>query len=139
MLPKIKPQQTRTWKKLEQHYKKIKRIQVSDLFATDADRFKKFSIRLDDLLFDYSKNRITDKTMHLLLALAEECRLDEAITSMFSGDNINETENRAVLHTALRNVSGKPIYADGKDVMPLVQGVLQQMKQFCQRVHSGEW
>lgn len=139
MLPKIKPQQTRTWKKLEQHHKKIKRLQMSDLFAADPDRFKKFSIRIEGLLFDYSKNRITDKTMHLLLSLAEECRLDEAISAMFSGDNINETENRAVLHTALRNVSGKPVYADGKDVMPLVQGVLQQMKQFCQRVHSGEW
>jgi glucose-6-phosphate isomerase len=139
MLPKIRPQQTRTWKKLEHHYKRIKRIQMCDLFAADPDRFKKFSIKLDNLLFDYSKNRVTDKTLHLLLSLAEECRLDEAITAMFSGDNINETENRAVLHTALRNVSGKPIYADGKDVMPLVQGVLQQMKQFCQRVHSGEW
>src|SRR5215831_5558443 len=139
MLPKIKPHHTRAWKKLEQHHKKVKRLQMNDLFAADPDRFKKFSLRVEDILFDYSKNRITEKTMHILMSLAEECGLDEAITAMFSGDVINETEHRAVLHTALRNVSGRPVYADGKDVMPLVQGVLQQMKHFCNRVHSGEW
>jgi len=108
------------------------------LFA-DADRFKKFSLHFEDILFDYSKNIITAKTQQLLLQLAEECKVKEAIEGMFSGDIINETEGRSVLHTALRNFSGKPVYSEGQDVMPEVHKVQQQMKDFCAKVHSGEW
>jgi len=111
---------------------------MKTLFA-DEDRFKKFSVTFNDILFDYSKNILTAKTMQLLLQLTEECRIKEAIDSMFNGELINETEGRSVLHTALRNFSGKPVYSEGKDVMPEVHKVQQQMKDFCESVHSGEW
>lgn len=139
MLPTIKPHRTKAWSKLEDHYKKISRTHLRELFAEDDDRFNKFSLQLEDILFDYSKNRITEKTLQHLVDLAEECELDKAITAMFTGDAINQTEGRAVLHTALRNFSGEPVQADGKDVMPDVQQVWQQMRQFCERVHSGAW
>ena len=109
------------------------------MFREDTDRFSKFSTRIDDILFDYSKNIITEKTIQLLLQLAEECKVKEAIEAMFNGDKINETENRSVLHIALRNFSKEPCIADGKDVMPDVKNVLQQMKSFCDKIHSGEW
>ena len=112
---------------------------MKDLFAADADRFSKFSMCAEDIVFDYSKNIITEKTMQLLLQLAADCQLPAAIDAMFSGEKINETENRAVLHTALRNFSGKPVSSDGKDVMPDVSRVLQQMKSFCSTIHSAEW
>ena len=112
---------------------------MKNLFAQDANRFNSFSLELDDILFDYSKNIITQKTLHLLLQLAEDCKLKEAIAAMFSGDKINETEQRSVLHTALRNFSGSPIYSDGVDVMPSVKKVLKQMETFCAKIHSGEW
>ncbi|MBS1565944.1 MAG: glucose-6-phosphate isomerase, partial [Bacteroidetes bacterium] len=108
-------------------------------FAADAGRFERYSIRYGDILFDYSKNIITDKTMQLLLQLADGCKLPEAISAMFGGEKINETEGRSVLHTALRNLSGKPMYSEGKDVMPDVLRVLKQMKQFAAKIHSGEW
>jgi len=139
MLPKIRPDQTKAWQQLQKHYEAISGVHMRELFANDPDRFSKYSIRFQDLLFDYSKNRITDTTLQLLLQLAQECRVKDAIGAMFSGEKINETENRSVLHIALRNFSGKPIYADGKDVMPQVQAVQEQMRQFCNRVHSGEW
>jgi glucose-6-phosphate isomerase len=139
MLPTIKPHRTKAWGKLEDHYKKMNRTHLRELFAEDPERFHKFSLQLEDILFDYSKNRITEKTLELLLDLAEECELDKAISAMFSGDPINATEDRAVLHTALRNFSGQPVHAEGKDVMPDVQRVWQQMRDFCQRVHSGAW
>lgn len=113
--------------------------QLKDLFAENPGRFQEFSLSFEDILVDYSKNRITNKTLHLLLELAATCQLEHAITAMFNGDPINATEGRAVLHTALRNMDGTPVYADGKNVMPDVQRVLQQMQQFCQRVHHGEW
>lgn len=139
MLPTIKPHRTKAWRKLEDHYKKMSRTHLRELFAEDPERFRKFSLQVEDILFDYSKNRITEKTIQLLLDLAEECELDKAIAAMFSGDTINATEGRAVLHTALRNFSGQPVYTEGRDVMPDVQRVWQQMRGFCNRVHSGEW
>lgn len=139
MIPKIKPQRTEVWKKLNSHYKKIKDVELKDLFAEDPERFKKFSLQLEDILVDYSKNRITPKTLALLEELAEQSELKSAIEAMFNGEAINETEGRAVLHTALRNFSGKPVKAEGKNVMPEVQQVLKQMQDFAARVHSGEW
>jgi glucose-6-phosphate isomerase len=139
MLPKIKPLNTDAWDKLERHYKKISETHLRELFADDADRFRNFSISFEDILFDYSKNRINAKTLSLLQDLAAECKLSDAIEAMFRGDAINETEGRAVLHTALRNPGNEPVYADGKNVMPQVHAVLQQMKHFCDRIHSGEW
>lgn len=139
MLPKIKPHQTEAWDKLERHYKKISETHLRELFADDPDRFNNFSTSFEDILFDYSKNRINAKTMSLLLDLADECKLPDAIEAMFTGDVINETEGRSVLHTALRNMGNEPVYSEGKNVMPQVHQVLQQMKQFCERIHSGEW
>lgn len=139
MLPKVNPTITQAWLLLKRHFdEEMSRCQMKTLFA-DADRFKKFSLQFGDILFDYSKNIITAKTQQLLLQLAEECKTKEAIESMFNGDLINETEGRSVLHTALRNFSGKPVYSEGKDVMPDVQKVQQQMKDFCAKVHNGEW
>lgn len=112
---------------------------MKDLFFNDDERFKKFSLRFEDILFDYSKNIITENTVAVLMELANECKLGDAIKAMFSGEKINGTEGRAVLHTALRNFSGEPVMEAGKDVMPLVQDVQQQMKNFCYRVHSGGW
>src|SRR5690606_27203313 len=108
-------------------------------FRTDPERFQRFSIEWDGILFDYSKNRIDATTMNLLFQLANECGLDQAIDSMFSGEPINETEDRPVLHIALRNRSNRPLYANGQNVMPEVQGVLNQMREVCDRVISGSW
>ncbi|MCW3110710.1 MAG: glucose-6-phosphate isomerase, partial [Segetibacter sp.] len=139
MFPKINPTTTPSWKLLQEHYQEIKNVHLKDLFKEDPNRFKKYSIAVPDILLDYSKNIITDKTLELLLQLAKECELQSAIEAMFNGEMINETEKRAVLHTALRNFSGKPVLLDGKDVMPDVQKVLAQMKTFCKKVHNGEW
>ena len=139
MFPKINPTTTPSWKALQEHYAEMRSVQMRDLFAKDADRFNKFSLQLNDILFDHSKNIITERTMELLLELAADCKLKEAMEAMFGGEKINETENRAVLHTALRNFSGKPVITDGKDIMPDVKAVLQQMKDFCAKVHNGEW
>lgn len=127
------------WKALQAHYDKIKAVHMRDLFAQDVKRFEKFSLRLNDILLDYSKNRITDETMALLLDLAEEVGLSGWIQRMFEGEKINITEDRAVLHVALRNRSNRPIYVDGNDVMPAVNGVLNKMAQFCDRVRDGRW
>ena len=139
MFPKINPTTTPSWQALQDHYAEMKTMHMEDLFATDANRFNKFSSAVTDIVFDYSKNIITDKTMQLLLQLAADCKLKEATDAMFIGEKINETENRAVLHTALRNFSGKAVVTDGKDVMPGVQAVLKQMESFCEKIHSGEW
>jgi glucose-6-phosphate isomerase len=139
MLPKIDPTSTPSWQLLQQHYEEMKNVHLKDLFEEDAARFNKFSLSAPDILWDYSKNIITDKTIQLLLRLAEECGLREAIAAMFNGEKINETENRAVLHTALRNFSGKPVMLDGKDVMQDIKKVQEQMKSFCTKVHNGEW
>jgi len=127
------------WKALGSHYEKIKDRHMRDMFASDPDRFKKFSIELGDMLVDYSKHRIDDETMRLLFNLAGASGVKEAATAMFSGKTINWTEGRAVLHSALRNRSNTPVIVDGADVMPEVNAVLEKMKSFCQRVRSGEW
>jgi glucose-6-phosphate isomerase len=140
MFPKINPTTTQAWLLLRRHFEEeMSRTHMKDLFAKDADRFSKFSLTKEGILFDYSKNIITAKTLQLLLQLAEDCKLKDAIEAMFNGEKINETENRSVLHIALRNLSNKPINSDGKDVMPEVNKVLQQMKDFCEKVHTGEW
>ena len=140
MLPKINPSNTQAWLLLKKHQsEEMRNIIMKRLFAEDADRFKKFSLSFGDILFDYSKNIMTPKTLQLLLQLADDCKVKEAIEKMFSGDKINETENRSVLHTALRNFSGEPVISDGKDVMPDVHRVQNQMKEFCRKIHSGEW
>ena len=139
MFPKIDPTSTSAWQSLTAHYVKMKHVHLKELFSEDPDRFTKFSLSAPDILWDYSKNVITDETIELLLKLAEECHLKDAINAMFSAEKINETENRAVLHTALRNFSGKPVMLDGKDVMPEIKAVQEQMKAFSSKVHNGEW
>lgn len=132
-------EQHESWKALQRHYSKIKDKHLRELFAEDPERFKKFSVHFNDFLLDYSKNRVTDKTMELLFKLAEDVKLKTWINKMFKGEKINFTENRAVLHTALRNRSNQPVYVDGADVMPKVNDVLQHMKEFSGQVRSGEW
>ena len=139
MLPKINPAKTESWKKLKEHHRKMKKIRMADLFRLDRQRFSRFSISFDDFLVDYSKNILTRETVRLLLGLARECRVKEAIKRMFTGEEINETERRAVLHVALRNRSNTPTAVNGRDVMPEVNAVLGQMKRFSEAVISGEW
>ena len=139
MLPKINPTTTAAWKKLAAHHETVHRLQMKNLFAEDPRRFERFSIRFNDILVDFSKNRVTAETLGLLIELARECGLPEAIAQMFAGGRINETENRAVLHVALRNRANTPIHADGKDVMPEVNAVLSRMRDFSRRVSSGKW
>ena len=127
------------WKKLASHYKKMCKVQMRDLFDDDAKRADRFSIQLDALYYDYSKNRITDKTMKYLIRLAEECRLHEKIEEMFTGKRINITENRPVLHTALRNRANTPVYVDGKNVMPQINEVLAKMRDFSDAVRFGKF
>ena len=127
------------WQSLERHYSDIKYLSMREEFALDSGRFNRFTVRCEDLLLDYSKNRITKETMQKLIALADSVDMSGWIERMFSGEAINNTEGRAVLHTALRNRSNTPVMVDGKDVMPAVNAVLDQMKQFCNQVHSGEW
>jgi len=140
MFPRINPTTVSAWQSLQEHYNNdMKQTRLRDLFTNDAGRFGKYSIQYGDILFDYSKHIITDKTLPLLLQLAAGCQLPDAISAMFNGEKINETEGRSVLHVALRNLGGKPMYSEGKDVMPDVLRVLQQMKKFAAKVHSGEW
>lgn len=136
----INPTQTAAWQALQKHFDEMKDVTIADLFAKDGDRFSKFSATFDDqMLVDYSKNRITEEALAKLQDLAKECDLAGAIKSMFSGEKINRTENRAVLHVALRNRSNTPILVDGKDVMPEVNAVLEKMKTFSEAIISGEW
>ncbi|EPZ6579994.1 glucose-6-phosphate isomerase [Escherichia coli] len=136
----INPTQTAAWQALQKHFDEMKDVTIADLFAKDGDRFSKFSATFDDqMLVDYSKNRITEETLAKLQDLVKECDLAGAIKSMFSGEKINRTENRAVLHVALRNRSNTPILVDGKDVMPEVNAVLEKMKTFSEAIISGEW
>ena len=139
MLAKINPTKTKSWQNLSRHYEKIKNLHMRDLFDQNPQRFNKFSIRFNDLMVDYSKNRITEETFTSLIALAEECDLKNAIESMFSGAAINETENRAVMHIALRNRDNDPIVVDGQDVMPEVNAVLKKIKSFSNKVINGDW
>ena len=128
-----------TWQKLIAHKREIAMLHMRDLFDADPSRFDKFSIKFNDILLDYSKNRITEETFSLLLALARDCNVEQWRERMFAGEKINFTENRAVLHTALRNRVNTPVLLDGKDVMPDVNRVLAQMRDFTQRVRSGAW
>lgn len=124
---------------MKTHQAEMKNVRMKDLFANDPERFDKMSIRLGDLLFDYSKNIVTNETMHRLLDLAQDCKLKEAIKAMFAGQKINETEDRAVMHTALRNFTDRPIEVDGVDIMPQIREARDKMKSFCTKVHGGEW
>lgn len=127
------------WQKLCQHQKSMVSIHMRDLFAADKNRFDKYSLKLDDILFDFSKHRINDETLPLLTQLAREANIEGWRDRMFAGEKINITENRAVLHTALRNRSNTPVYVDGHDVMPDVNAVLAQMRAFSTKVRNGEW
>ncbi len=137
--PHISPLQTGAWKSLAERYVSAKNTRIKDYFKNNPSRFEQFSISFEDILFDYSKNIVDEKTLSLLFDLARECKLKDAVNAMFEGEKINQTEGRSVLHTALRNFSGKPVMSEGKDVMPEVQRVLLQMKNFSKRIHSGEW
>lgn len=137
-LQRINPVATKAWKKLDKHFKATAGSSLREYFK-DPKRFEKFNIRFNDILVDYSKNMLDEETIGLLLQLAEECKLKTAIEKMFNGDLINETENRAVLHTALRNRSNKPVLVDGEDIMPEINQVLKQMKIFSEKIISGEW
>jgi glucose-6-phosphate isomerase len=130
---------SKAWIALQKHYEQIQHHSMYDAFAQDPDRFNKFSQKFDDIFFDYSKNRITEQTLSLLIELAKDARLEAKILAMFSGEVINTTEHRAVLHTALRNRSNRPVRVEGKDVMPEINKVLAKMRVFCGRVRSGEW
>jgi len=127
------------WQKLSQHQENIASVHMRDLFATDAKRFDKFSLKFADILFDYSKHRITDETLPLLFQLAREAKIENWRDKMFAGEKINITENRAVLHTALRNRANKPVLVDGHDVMPDVNAVLAQMREFSDKVRNDSW
>lgn len=128
-----------SWKALYKHQETIADLHMRRLFEADATRFEQFSLTLDDMLFDYSKHRITHESLALLFQLAREAKIEEWRERMFSGEKINITEDRAVLHTALRNRSNTPVYVDGHDVMPAVNAVLAQMRTFSDKVRSGEW
>lgn len=134
MFPKINPTTTSAWKELQQH---TRLPHLRELFR-DNTRFNNYSIVHEDILFDYSKNIVTPKVFELLIKLARECQLPAAIEAMFNGELINETEQRSVLHVALRNFSGEPCFSQGADVMPLVKDVLQQMKTFSDAIHKGD-
>jgi len=127
------------WHELQNHFTEVADIQMRDMFDNDPGRFDKFSLHFNDILFDYSKNRITDKTLPLLFKLARQRKLEEKIGAMFSGEEINQTEQRAVLHVALRNRSSRPIMVNGRDVNVDVNQVLAKMRVFCDAVHSGSW
>ncbi len=139
MLPNHNPTETNAWQKLSNHFLMMQATHMRDLFQEDPARFTKYNVLLGDLLFDYSKNIITEETLRYLNELANEVELKEAINAMFRGDKINQTEHRAVLHIALRNRSNTPVYVDGEDVMPLVNKVLDQIKQFSDQLLSGNW
>lgn len=139
MFPAINPTKTEAWKTLVDHQTKMAEIQMKDLFHKDSERFEKMSIRFDDILFDYSKNIVTAETLEKLLKLAEECKVKEARAAMFAGEKINQTEDRAVMHTALRNFSKKSITIDGNDIMPEVRETRKKMKSFCEKIHNGDW
>ena len=136
----INPTNTQAWKALEAHQSQLAHTTIADLFKQEENRFNDYSLTFENqILVDFSKNKINQETLKLLRQLAKESALDEAINAMFTGEKINRTENRAVLHTALRNRSNIPVYVDGKDVMPEVNAVLAKMSAFCDRVISGEW
>jgi glucose-6-phosphate isomerase len=139
MLPSYNPTETKAWRNLEMIFLTMQASHMRELFAEDPDRFKKFSLQFEDILIDYSKNIVNDEALKLLFELAEEVELKQAIDSMFRGEQINKTENRSVLHVALRNRSNGAVQVDGKDVMPEINKVLDQVKKFSESVISGSW
>ena len=139
MLPNVNPINTHAWKKLDEYFAKFNGTRMKDLFANDPQRFQTFSLQFEDILVDYSKNLINTHILNHLIELAKECGLQDAISAEFSGEKINKTEDRSVLHIALRNQSNTPIYSEGKDVMPEVNKVLAQMKDFSNQIISGAW
>ena len=139
MLPNIDFTSTQSYKYLTDHYIDIVSKSLKELFESDNQRFEKFSLQFEDILLDFSKNRIDEQTLALLIQLARECGVNEAIDAMYSGEKINVTEGRPVLHIALRNRSNTPVYVDGKDVMPDVNSVLDHMKEFSEAIISGSW
>ena len=139
MLKRLNPTTLKVWQDLSVHYEEMKNTHMRRLFEADPERFQKFSLIFEDMLVDFSKNIITDKTLSLLLSLARQVGVAEAIESMFRGERINETENRAVLHVALRNRSNTPILVDGKDVMLHVNRVLERIHTFSDALLSGRW
>src|SRR5690606_25605552 len=132
------PTGSQAWKKLEKHYQQTKDIKMNDLFASDKNRADKFTIKWENFYVDFSKNRIEDQTFQLLLELAKELKLNDAIEKYFTGDVINETENRAVLHTALRAKENEKILVDGENVIPGVFSVKQKIKEFTGDIISGK-
>ena len=138
MFPKINPANTAEWSSLEKHYEEISKESMVEMFEQDPDRFSRFSIQWQAFLLDYSKNIFNEKTQRLLVALAERCQLPKAIQALFDGEKINETEDRAVLHTALRSRSDTPLVVEGKNVRPLVGQALDRMKPFVGKLHAGE-
>ena len=139
MFPHINPTSTESWKFLESNAQRLKGILLKNLFKQEDKRFEKLSFSFGDILFDLSKNIVDDEALKALLRLADECKLKEAIAAMFNGEVINETEQRSVLHIALRNFSNTSVNSSGKDVMGDVKRVLEQMKNFSNKIHSGEW
>ena len=139
MLNSINPTQTNAWKKLKKLFEETKHIQMRDQFASEKDRAGRFSVSWNDFYFDYSKNRIDDTILQTLFQLAEECGVYEAIESMFLGEPINTTENRAVLHTALRRPETDKVIVDKINVVPQIQDVLKRMKSFAKKVRNGQW
>lgn len=139
MLSSTNPTKTQSWQKLTAHHKAMSHVQMKNLFSQDGDRFNKFSTQFKDILVDYSKNIITSETLDLLNSLAEECGLKAAIEAMFNGEEINATEGRAVLHTALRNRSNKAVIVEGEDVMLQVNAALSKMKVFADKITNASW
>lgn len=139
MFPTINPTNTDSWGKLTEHFKEIEKGNLKKMFAEDPDRFNKMSLTFEKILVDFSKNRISEKTLSLLFSLAKECELNQAIKAMFRGEKINFSEHRAVLHTALRNQSNRPVMVEGKDVMPEINRVLDQMNDFSRSIINGDW
>lgn len=139
MFPNHNPLETQAWQKLEVHFLLMQASHMRDLFAEDPKRFEKYHLQFEDILIDYSKNLITEETKQLLLELADEMELASAIEAMFKGEAINRTEQRSVLHVALRNQTNTPVLVDGIDIMPEINNVLQQMKAFADQITSGNW
>ena len=131
--------ETASWRALEQHAGEVRKRHLRDLFADDPTRGERLALEAEGIYLDYSKNRITDETIQLLIRLASECGVAERRDAMFAGERINVTEDRAVLHVALRAPKGERIEVDGEDVVPKVHEVLDRMSEFAERVRSGEW
>src|SRR6266404_5936775 len=139
MNPTIKLSQPQAWNALADHHQSVRKLHLRQLFADDPKRGQRMTVEAVDLYLDYSKNRVTDETLKLLLQLAGESGLRARIDAMFQGEKINITENRAVLHVALRAPKGSSITADGENVVPQVHSVLDKMAGFCDRVRNGAW